>query len=275
MKTTWKIWAAAMMAVVGMLPLGCNGSVVESGSQPPGCPAAAPPAGAACSVTASGCTYAEDPCIVELSCDTNVGAWQSQTISCSPAAKPCWEAAENDVCAVSGEVCGDAVWTCEPVMVIACGEEHRWHFVIQGGGEDCCPLTGACPASPPSEGSPCDPCFGPPSCGYPGTCGGDYASCGPEGIWHVSIGDCPPPPPPDYCASLGTQGACATDPSCRWLTPGCGDIPLAAPGCFTIDDCAPGSCGPSESCQTFSYNPCFEKKCDACSAPVSLCVGGL
>ena len=94
MKTTWKTWAAAMMAVVGMIPLGCTSSVVGGGGggggggQPPDCPAAAPATGSACSAAASGCSYAAGPCTVEMSCDLEVGAWQSQTTSCTPIYKP-------------------------------------------------------------------------------------------------------------------------------------------------------------------------------------------
>lgn len=276
MKTTWKTWAAAMMAVVGMIPLGC-GSVVEIAAQPPGCPAAKPTSSSPCSEAASGCTYAEGPCTVELSCDPAIGAWQSATKSCSPVAKDCWSAQDGDVCAVVGDGCGESSGPCGGGFFNSCGEDHLWHSFASGGtggGEDCCPLTGECPADQPSEGEPCDPCYGAPSCSYPSTCGGDYATCGQDGVWHISIGGCPPPPPPDLCTSLGTKGACEMDASCRWLTPGCGDTPVLSPGCFTINDCGPGTCGATELCQTFSYNPCFEKKCDACSAPASLCVWG-
>lgn len=285
MKTTWKTWALAMMAAAAMIPLGCSGSAVEVGSQPPSCPSAEPKAGAACSVTASSCTYAEGPCTVELSCDTKIGAWQSQTTSCLPEAKECWMANHGDICAVVGETCAKPSGPCGgDGLSNACGEDHHWHFSNGGysDGENCCPHDGACPASLPSAGSLCDKCFGPPSCSYPSVCGGDYAtkaSCEsgitPEGLWHISIGDCPPPPPPDFCTNLGTQGACEMDAGCRWLTPGCGDTPILGAGCHTINDCGPGTCGPTEICQEFSYNPCFNKGCDACGAPASLCVWGL
>jgi hypothetical protein len=274
MKTTWKTWAAAMMAVVGMIPLGCTGSVVEIGAQPPGCPSTEPKAGSSCSVTASGCTYAEGPCKVELSCDAESGAWQSQTTSCAPMAKECWSAQEGDVCAVVGDGCGESPGPCALGFFNTCGPDHLWHS--SSGGDTCCSLDGPCPASEPADGSPCDPCSGPPSCNYPGTCGGDVAICGSEGQWHIGIGECPPPPPPDYCTSNNTQSACETDPECRWLTPGCGpETPLWSAGCFTKTDCAPDSCDPSQICQTFSYDPCFEKGCDACGADAHICVGGL
>ena len=277
MKTTWKTWAAAAMTAVAMIPLGCSGSVVAIGAQPAGCPAAAPAMGSACSAAASGCTYAAGPCTVELSCDPSVGAWQSQTTSCAPMAKECLAAQEGDVCALVGdscspEGCGDGDY------VATCGDDHHWHLAAaSSNGEDCCPHSAACPASLPAEGDPCDPCVGAPSCGYPSTCGqNNTAICQPEGVWHLFVfGDCPPPPPPDYCTSNSTQSACETDPACRWLTPGCGETPIWGPGCFTKIDCGPGTCDQSQICQTFSYDPCLGKGCDACGAPASLCIGGL
>jgi hypothetical protein len=275
MKTTWKTWAAAMMAVVGMLPLGCSGSVVQIGAQPPGCPTAAPKVGEACSVTVAGCIYDQGPCNVELSCDEAVGAWQSKTTSCSPAATECQFAQQGEVCATAGETCVESEMPCGGNYFNTCGDDHHWQTSYPGGGDDCCPLTGTCPATLPVDGQPCDPCYGAPSCGYPGTCGGDLATCGADAVWHVGIGVCPPPPPPDYCNSMTTEGACAMNADCRWLTPGCGNTPLPGAGCFTVADCGPGTCGPSQICQDFSYNPCFNKGCDACGATASICVGGL
>ncbi|MEP7121458.1 MAG: hypothetical protein ABJE95_11130 [Byssovorax sp.] len=275
MKTTWTTWAAAMIAVVATIPLGCTGSVVEIGSQPPGCPDAEPVAGAACSVTAAGCKYTEGPCAVELRCDAESAAWQSKTTSCSPVAKDCGSGQDGDVCAVIGETCGESPGPCSGGYFNTCGDDHHWHSSVAEGGGPCCDPSGVCPAEQPTQGQPCSPCPGEPACSYSSGCGQNFASCDPDGTWHIIFGDCPPPPPPDNCTNLGNQGACETDPSCRWLTPGCGDVPIGAPGCFTIKDCGPGTCGPSEICQTFSYNPCFNKGCDACGAPAQLCVGGL
>lgn len=267
------------MAVVGMIPLGCTGSVVEIGSQPPGCPSAEPKAGDACSVKASGCKYTEGPCAVAMSCDPESGAWQSQTTSCSPVAKDCFSGQEGDVCAVIGETCGESPGPCDGGYFNTCGPDHHWHPSVAGGGTGggggCCDPGGACPPMLPTDGQPCSPCPVTETCSYPGPCGGDIATCSPQGTWQVGIGVCPPPPPPDYCLTLGNQSSCESDPSCRWLTPGCGDVPIAAPGCFTINDCGPGTCGPSEICQKFTYNPCFNKGCDACGAPAQLCVGSL
>jgi hypothetical protein len=107
-----------------------------------------------------------------------------------------------------------------------------------------------------------------------GPCGEGFSStCGEDHHWHIaSIGgdDCPPPVS-DYCISNGTQATCETDPACRWLTPGCGDFPLAAPGCFTTTDCNAAGCEPGTMCTQVSFNPCFGQNCDACGAETALC----
>jgi hypothetical protein len=278
MKTTWKSWAAVMMAAMGMIPLACTSSVVGGPAQPTGCPTTAPAAGSECSAAPAECSYASGPCTVKLRCDLDVGAWQSETMSCLPAAKDCLSGQDGDVCATVGETCAQSSGPCDlDGLVSICGEDHHWHFPDHVGGEGCCPHSAACPASLPAEGDPCDPCVGAQSCGYPSTCGqNNTAICQPEGAWHLfAFGDCPPPPPPDYCTNNADQSTCETDPACRWLTPGCGETPLLSAGCFTNSDCAPGSCDPSQTCQTFSYDPCFGKGCDACGAPASLCIGGL
>lgn len=275
MKTTWKTWAAAMIAAVTMFPLGC-GSVVEVGGQPSSCPASPPKAGSPCDPSAAGCNYTVGPCAVALSCNPEIGAWQSLTTSCLPAAKECWSAQDGDVCANVGETCGESSGPCAPSFYNTCGEDHHWFSSgsTTGGGDDCCPLNGTCPATMPHEGDDCDACYGPPACSYPSTCGGDYASCGPDAKWHIAYGDCPPPPPPDFCGSQSTQGACEMDAGCRWMTPGCGENPPWVAGCFQNTDCTPGDCAPGGSCQMVTYNPCLDKNCDACGAPAYLCIGG-
>jgi len=269
MKATWKIWAAAVMAVVGMIPVGCGGSVIIGG-QDPECPATAPKAGEACSVAASGCAYQEGPCKDTLSCDAVTGAWQSTALTCAPMAKDCWSASDGDVCAVVGESCGEGSSPCS-YFSNTCGEDHFWHSLSTGGGEDCCSYGGVCPAVQPQEGDYCDPCNTQLTCDYPGTCGGAFASCGPDGLWHIAISDCPPPPT-DYCNVNGNQSACETDPGCRWLTPGCDPTGVSITGCFTTDECTSTSCAPGLMCQSVVYNPCFGKNCDACGAHTTVCL---
>jgi len=76
------------------------------------------------------------------------------------------------------------------------------------------------------------------------------------------------------CATLTTEAACTTDAACRWLTPGCGMPALPMTGCFSAADCTGDmDCTTAgQTCQPVSYNPCYGKKCDACDAPVSLCL---
>ncbi len=263
MKATLKTWAAAMMVMLGMIPVGCGGSVVIGG-QDPECPTAAPKAGDACSVTASGCAYQDGPCKETLSCDAASGAWQKAALTCSPAATDCWSATDGDVCAVVGESCGDSAPPCF-TFSNTCGADHLWHR--SSSGDD----GGTCPEVQPQEGESCAICYTSLSCDYPGSCGGAYASCGPDGLWHVATGDCPPPPV-DYCTFNDKQASCETDPGCRWLTPGCNPSGLTLTGCFQASECSPDSCMPGTTCQKVTYDPCFGKGCDACGAETSVCL---
>jgi hypothetical protein len=270
MKTTWKIWAAALMTMLGVIPVGCGGSVIVDG-QDPACPAAAPKVGAACDVAVSGCVYTGGPCKETLSCGGKSGAWQSTAVTCSPTAKACSAAADGDVCAVVGESCGEGPSACS-YFTNTCGADHLWHTLSASPNDCCAPGSGVCPTAPPQEGAFCDACNGATNCNYPGTCGGVYASCAPEGVWHLAIGDCPPPPPLDYCMNYGSQTGCETDPGCRWLTPGCNPTGLTLTGCFSAVECTGASCGPGSGCQQVSYNPCFGKNCDACGADTLVCI---
>lgn len=76
------------------------------------------------------------------------------------------------------------------------------------------------------------------------------------------------------CSTLTTEGACNTDAACRWLTPGCGMPALPAAGCFPIADCAMDSdCTTAgQTCQEMSYNPCYNKACDACGGTAKVCL---
>jgi len=76
------------------------------------------------------------------------------------------------------------------------------------------------------------------------------------------------------CATLTTEGACNTDAACRWLTPGCGMPALPQAGCFAVMDCAADTdCTTAgDTCQDLSYNPCYNKACDACGGQAKVCL---
>lgn len=75
------------------------------------------------------------------------------------------------------------------------------------------------------------------------------------------------------CATLTTEETCSTDSACRWLTPGCGMPALPLAGCFPVADCmGDADCTTAgQTCQEFSYNPCYKQVCDACGAPAKVC----
>lgn len=65
----------------------------------------------------------------------------------------------------------------------------------------------------------------------------------------------------------GTQLA----PGCETFTPGCGDDPLEAAGCYVR--CPPDSdCGAGATCRVVSIDPCANSLCDACGQQVALCL---
>lgn len=64
--------------------------------------------------------------------------------------------------------------------------------------------------------------------------------------------------------------------ACEAFSPGCGDEPLPAAGCYTR--CATDAdCGAGLGCREFSINPCEDHGtgaiCDACGMNVKVCAG--
>jgi hypothetical protein len=59
---------------------------------------------------------------------------------------------------------------------------------------------------------------------------------------------------------------------CRFLEVGC-DEPAIPNGCYALRDCTEDSdCRDSTTCQEVFYDPCVDEPCDACSAPVKVCL---
>jgi hypothetical protein len=205
--------------------------------------------------------------MIPLGCDSLVDAFTPD----APAPKDCKSASEGDSCAVVGDGCSEGDLGCGATFV-NCGQDHLWHISTEGG--EFCPEKGSCPSAQPTEGGFCDPGSTRPWCPYLGPCGNTIATCEGVGSWHLE-GGCPPPPPPlpppSPCPMNSAQAPCETDPDCRWLTPGCGPSPLSAAGCFPIAPCDPAGCQPGMTCQTMSFNPCFEKACGACNDYAYVC----
>jgi hypothetical protein len=133
-----------------------------------------------------------------------------------------------------------------------------------------------CPDTVPQTGQDCEPDSAPvEGCTYQDECGLDIeASCLPDGSWEVLYaGTCNPPA---ACSAYSDPDSCATDPSCRWLAPGCGDpagIPaLAAAGCFDITPCVDDTSCASGTCQQVMVVPsCVEQGCDSCGEATTVC----
>lgn len=139
----------------------------------------------------------------------------------------------------------------------------------------------ACPDLAPAQGEPCEEAG--QVCEYPDECSGTYtATCiaGPSGAaWATSVNG-PPcnPPPPEFCLNYTTSDQCEADSFCRWMVPGCGDAPLAAPGCYPAMGCdVDTDCLNGGTCQKVSVvpecaqancNPC----CDSCGETVGICM---
>lgn len=127
----------------------------------------------------------------------------------------------------------------------------------------------SCPADLPLQG---DPCWGEGSCTYD-ACGGPVTVTCPVDQYELQYAStCNPPPP---CEGYTTVEGCTTDPTCRWLVPGCADstqTPLPAEGCFPIAPCVDDTeCAGLTCTEVMMLPPCEGDGC-ACGAPTSVCL---
>lgn len=188
---------------------------------------------------------------------------------------------------VAGTSCGNILAACDYVEAPdECGnqagtrwtcEESAWvGESLFDGPSSCNPPFPTCPDEMPESGDSCSEeheLYGDP-CPYTVDIG-----CGPQeeiatcedGEWSVSFTTCNPPPP-DPCVLQATPDACAQDPACRWLEPGCGEPALPGAGCFPASDCMPDACDAGLTCQTVIHDPCWNSACDACGAEVTVCL---
>jgi hypothetical protein len=88
------------------------------------------------------------------------------------------------------------------------------------------------------------------------------------------------PAPSSVCGSYANAATCATDPSCRWLHPGCAEPALAAAGCFAkaaLGCTSDASCGAGHQCLKRMVNPCANTvagtttACAACAVAETIC----
>ncbi|MFT3767026.1 MAG: hypothetical protein QM820_16130 [Minicystis sp.] len=259
-----RAWMAALVLVgAGFITAaGCNGSVAITA----GCPVSKPELGSACDATSASCTYQDGTCTVSFSCTAD-HVWFASNPTCEPIPVPCEDAHDGDFCLVPGESCGD-LGECGG-QTTDCGDDHRWMTTYYD--DFCCGAPFGCPEQLPVAGQVCDPCTDASGCGFPADCGTVYADCGDDGFWHTYLdGDCPMITDP--CKMHFAEDECGADPTCRWLVPGCSQPALPQAGCFAIDECTPGGCGPFATCEQVEIDPCYKKGCDACSTGTSVCL---
>lgn len=75
----------------------------------------------------------------------------------------------------------------------------------------------------------------------------------------------------DNCRDFSSVEACSASASCQWLWPGCGEAPIVV-GCYPKEGCDVLGCEESWACSEVSYDPCYNKECDGCSAAYMTCL---
>lgn len=158
----------------------------------------------------------------------------------------------NDQCGDVIASCIDATWqvdygTCEVAWVVC---------------PDVAPIT---------EGT----CEGEGTCEYSDECGQTITATCLSVRWDTQYPafSCNGPPP---CQTKDTAEGCATDPTCRWLTPGCAegfDTALPQEGCYPATPCIDDmGCNLSSTCQEVVVLPPCEADGCPCAAPTKVCL---
>jgi hypothetical protein len=265
----------------------CWIGVTNNPPEPGSCPAEQPAAGSDCSQNGSACNYV-DECghDVEVTCEDF--AWQvSTSASCNPPPPVCPDEppAAGEFCDAIGNLCTYHVGDfCDERVVEATCTATGWE-VEEYWESTCNPPPAECPAAAPIAGSECE--YQPDTIdGYPSYC--PYTAQTPCGeaivegrcepneesiiVWNVTVPACTATP--EQCQIYDLDIACAADAGCAWRAPGCETegAPLVEAGCYPSLDCTVEGCGTWGSCETVTYNPCYNSDCDACAAETSVCV---
>ncbi len=144
-----------------------------------------------------------------------------------------------------------------------------WQIEYKG---DCAPEPVVCPEAAPITGAVCE---GVGTCEYSDDCGQAITATCQSVEWDTQYPpfSCNPPPP---CQTYDTAAGCVTDPTCRWLIPGCAegtDTALPQEGCYPATPCIDDmGCNPGSTCQQVVVLPPCEADGCACAAPAKVCL---
>lgn len=200
------------------------------------------------------------------------GEWVDTAGMCPEPACPASVPANGDSCPIVGQDCSYTVEEmCGPVSTVsAVCTATGWKLAYSA-----CQPEPTCPLQMPVVGSDCSGWDYPYFCQYNHACidvittvamSCDYTVDPPS--WQLDS----EPPLCAACESMGDAASCSATSGCQWLVPGCGENPIAE-GCYPAGDCQVDGCDiPEQSCVVFDKNPCWNELCDACNAPIGVCL---
>lgn len=199
------------------------------------------------------------------------GEWVDTAGACPQPACPESEPSPGSSCDLIGQTCSYSIeYECGPLteQVYECTSS-GWETAYNA-----CQPEPTCPLAMPIVGSDCSGWDYPYYCQYNHACGEDLTSVTMSCDYTTE----PPswqldsePPVCGACESITDTAACSATSGCQWLSPGCGENAVAA-ACYPAGDCLFDGCDPDQVCVTFDHDPCWNALCDACSAPIGLCL---
>jgi hypothetical protein len=200
------------------------------------------------------------------------GEWVDTAGACPEPTCPASKPYDGTSCEVLGQVCSyQEDVPCGPV------EQVETHCTATGWVSvyNYCQPEPECPDELPVGGTDCSAwAYYAYACHYnvSTSCGDQlvFLSCvAGEGTWTWKVDS---PSTCAICKEYGSEAACAASTECQWLQEGCGDNPVQT-GCYPKTGCEVSGCPTDDSvCVETSYNPCYNKLCDACGAPYFACL---